>query len=151
MYRHFVFSFFSLSLSLSLSLSFSFSLSLSPPLSSSSHLFSSLPSFPLCGKCKLNVLRKDINKNNNNNSLIVHSRSTLLYPLLLNAKQGSNNSHLLTSFGMTRPGFEPTTRLWGGRSTDWANTPVVPRLSTLVHSTKTYPLDHSSSIHVGRG
>ena len=42
---------------------------------------------------------------------------------MLNAKQGSSNSHLLTSFGMTRPGIEPTTsRLWGGRSTDWANT-----------------------------
>ena len=38
-------------------------------------------------------------------------------------KQGSSNSHLVTSFGMTRPGIEPTTsRLWGGRSTDWANT-----------------------------
>ena len=37
------------------------------------------------------------------------ARSTLLYPLLLNAKQGSNNSHLLTSFGMMQPGFEPTT------------------------------------------
>ena len=34
------------------------------------------------------------------------ARSTLLYPLLLNAKQGSSNSCLLTSFGMTRPGFE---------------------------------------------
>ena len=42
---------------------------------------------------------------------------------MLSAKQGSSNSHLLTSFGMTRPGIEPTTsRLWGGRSTDWANT-----------------------------
>ena len=52
------------------------------------------------------------------------ARSTLLYPFqMLNAKQGSSNSHLLTSFGMTRPGIEPTTsRLWGGRSTDWANT-----------------------------
>ena len=52
------------------------------------------------------------------------ARSTLLYPFqMLSAKQGSSNSHLLTSFGMTRPGFEPTTsRLWGGRSTDWANT-----------------------------
>ena len=56
------------------------------------------------------------------------ARSTLHYPLLLNAKQGSNNSHLLTSFGMTQPGFEPTTsRLWGGHSTDWANTPVICR------------------------
>ena len=36
---------------------------------------------------------------------------------MLNAKQGSSNSHLLTSFGMTRPGIEPTTsRLWGGRN-----------------------------------
>ena len=86
---------------------------------------------------------------NNNNNLLVHSnfiklkwkfflpnwswarqplssaRSTLLYPLLLNAKQGSSNSHLLTSFGRTRPGIEPTiSRLWGGRCTDWANTPV---------------------------
>ena len=53
------------------------------------------------------------------------ARLTLLYPLLLNAKQGSSNSRLLTSFGMTRPGFEPTiSRLWGGRYTDWANTPV---------------------------
>ena len=52
------------------------------------------------------------------------ARSTLLYPFqMLSAKQGSSNSHLLTSFGMTRPGIEPTTsRLWGGRSTDWANT-----------------------------
>ena len=52
------------------------------------------------------------------------ARSTLLYPFqMLNAKQGSSNSHLLTSFGMTRQGIEPTTsRLWGGRSTDWANT-----------------------------
>ena len=52
------------------------------------------------------------------------ARSTLLYPFqMLNAKQGNSNSHLLTSFGMTRPGIEPTTsRLWGGRSTDWANT-----------------------------
>ena len=38
------------------------------------------------------------------------ARSTLLYPFqMLNAKQGSSNSHLLTSFGMTRPGIEPTT------------------------------------------
>ena len=45
--------------------------------------------------------------------------------VLLNAKQGSSNSRFLKSFGMTRPGFEPTTsRLWGGRSTDWANSPV---------------------------
>ena len=29
--------------------------------------------------------------------------------LLLNTKQGSSNSRLLTSFGMTRPGLEPTT------------------------------------------
>ena len=30
-----------------------------------------------------------------------------------------------TSCGLTRPRFERTTsRLWGGRSTDWANTPV---------------------------
>ena len=52
------------------------------------------------------------------------ARSTLLYPFqMLSAKQGSSNFHLLTSFGMTRPGIEPTTsRLWGGRSTDWANT-----------------------------
>ena len=52
------------------------------------------------------------------------ARSTLLYPFqMLNAKQSSSNSHLLTSFGMMRPGIEPTTsRLWGGRSTDWANT-----------------------------
>ena len=28
---------------------------------------------------------------------------------MLNAKQGSSNSHLLTSIGMTRPGIEPTT------------------------------------------
>ena len=28
---------------------------------------------------------------------------------MLSAKQGSSNSHLLTSFGMTRPGIEPTT------------------------------------------
>ena len=79
-------------------------------------------------------------KNNNNNKLnrkwkfflpnwswarqpLSSARSTLLYPLLLNAKQGSSNSRLLTSFVMTRPGFEPTTsRLWGGCSTDWANT-----------------------------
>ena len=27
----------------------------------------------------------------------------------LNAEQASSNSHLLTSFGMTWPGFEPTT------------------------------------------
>ena len=54
------------------------------------------------------------------------ARSTLLYPLFLNAKQGSWTSRLLTYVGMTRPGFEPTTsRLWGGRSTDWANTPVL--------------------------
>ena len=84
----------------------------------------------------------DNNNNNNNNDFIVRNgksflpnwswarqplssaRSTLLYPFqMLNAKQGSSNSHLLTSFGMTRPGIEPTTsRLWGGRSTDWANT-----------------------------
>ena len=56
---------------------------------------------------------------------------TLLYPLLLNAKQGSSNSRLLTSFGMTRPGFETkTSRLWGGCSTDWANTPVYCLMST---------------------
>ena len=55
------------------------------------------------------------------------ARSTLLYPFqMLNAKQGSSNSHLLTSFGMTRPGIEPTTsRLWGGRSTDWAKTIII--------------------------
>ena len=36
------------------------------------------------------------------------ARSTLLYPFqMLNAKQGSSNSHLLTSFGMTRPGLNP--------------------------------------------
>ena len=35
------------------------------------------------------------------------ARSTLLYPFqMLSAKQGSSNSHLLTSFGMTRPGIE---------------------------------------------
>ena len=52
------------------------------------------------------------------------ARWTLLYPFqMLSAKQDSSNSHLLTSFGMTRPGIEPTTsRLWGGCSTDWANT-----------------------------
>ena len=71
------------------------------------------------------------------------ARSTLLYPFqMLSAKQGSSNSHLLTSFGMTRPGIEPTTsRLWGGRSTDWANTHrcaqiqnfVTTNLSSLLH------------------
>ena len=36
------------------------------------------------------------------------ARSTLLYPFqMLSAKQGSSNSH--PSFGMTRPGIEPTT------------------------------------------
>ena len=85
------------------------------------------------------------NKNNNNNNAFIvrnrksflpnwswarqplcSARSTLLYPLqLLNGKLGSSNSHLLTSFGMTRPEFEPTTsRLWGSRSTYWANTSV---------------------------
>ena len=46
------------------------------------------------------------------------ARSTLLYPFqMLNAKQGSSNSHPLTSFGMTRPGIEPaTSRTWGGHS-----------------------------------
>ena len=84
------------------------------------------------------------NNNNNNNDFIVRNgKSKNLFAQLivgpaateqrqvdvalslsmLNAKQGSSNSHLLTSFGMTRPGIEPTTsRLWGGRSTDWANT-----------------------------
>ena len=60
------------------------------------------------------------------------ARSTLLYPFqMLSAKQGSSNSHLLTSFGMTRPGIEPTTsRLWGGRSTDWANTHLMLLVSS---------------------
>ena len=62
------------------------------------------------------------------------ARSTLLYPFqMLNAKQGSSNSHLLTSFGMTRPGIEPTTsRLWGGRSTDWANTNTIHETKLII-------------------
>ena len=52
------------------------------------------------------------------------ARSTLLYPFqMLNAKQGSSNSHLLTSFGMTRPGIEPIDPDYEADALlNWANT-----------------------------
>ena len=41
----------------------------------------------------------------------------MYFPIMLNAKQGDDNSHLLTSFGMTRSWFEPSIfRTPGGRS-----------------------------------